>query len=388
MKHLTSKGLFALLLAVVLVLSAGTLFSLLGGSGDSNNQGDTESKDPKTATNLHSNDTKITTITNHAEEPNDGKTKNLKVNDISADDVKGKPDKTNGTNDDDTTNNDIKSNTGTNHINSNNAKVNDTNDNDNKIGKTTNNDTKPGITKEYETTANVNLREGASTNHEVITVIPQGEKVTYLSTSGTWFEVKYGDQTGFVRSDYLKELSKATTSPTPEGEIKPTYIQGVLIVNKKYPLPANYAPGESWEARQAFNKMADAAKQDGIGLQAFSTYRSYAVQKQLYDRYVARDGQAAADRYSAKPGHSEHQTGLAFDICEEGKYSTYTKKSDATIWLAENAHKYGFILRYPEGKEHITGYMYEHWHYRYLGVDMATKVYNSGLTLEEYLGAY
>lgn len=235
--------------------------------------------------------------------------------------------------------------------------------------------------KTYQTIAGLNLREGPSLEADIILTIPAGENVEYLSSSGYWYKVKYGEQIGYVSSEYLID------NELPANEFtEPTYIQGVLVVNKKYGLPADYAPGENQEAREAFNKMAEDAKLDGIALEAFSTYRSYEYQKQLYNYYVSVDGQAEADRYSARPGHSEHQTGLAFDIGLEGDHENRFNESDATRWLAEHAYKYGFILRYPEGKEHITGYKYEPWHYRYVGVDMATKVYESGLTLEEYLG--
>lgn len=166
------------------------------------------------------------------------------------------------------------------------------------------------------------------------------------------------------------------------------YKDGILIASKTYCLPADYAPGESWEARSAFESMAEDARNQGIELTAFSTYRDYATQERIYNRYVQADGQAAADRYSAKPGCSEHQTGLAFDIGGPDSSRWAETTFDGTreaIWLEQNAHKYGFILRYPPGKEHITGYMAESWHYRYVG-SRATDIYNSGLTLEEYLG--
>lgn len=171
---------------------------------------------------------------------------------------------------------------------------------------------------------------------------------------------------------------------------EPTYVDGILIANKKYPLPADFAPGESEEARAAFEKMAADAKKAGFDITAFSTYRSYEYQETLYNNYVNRDGKENADRYSARPGYSEHQTGLAFDIGEKGKEDLWLTaefgESEAGKWLVENADKYGFILRYPKGKEAITGYMYESWHFRYLGVDLATKLKESNLTLEEYLG--
>ncbi|AQQ52116.1 M15 family metallopeptidase [Planococcus lenghuensis] len=174
-----------------------------------------------------------------------------------------------------------------------------------------------------------------------------------------------------------------------EPPAEPTIIQGVLLANKQYPLPEDYAPGENAEARAAFEQMAAAAEQEGIELVAFSTYRSFARQKELYEGYAARDGAAAADRYSARPGHSEHQTGLAFDIGEEGQEENWASSSFGETaggeWLADNAHKFGFILRYPEGKEKITGYMYESWHFRYVGEEIATAIHEQGLTLEEYL---
>ena len=170
----------------------------------------------------------------------------------------------------------------------------------------------------------------------------------------------------------------------------PTFIKGVLIVNKKIPLPASYNKGEDSKARAAFEKMAEAAKGEGMELVAFSGFRSYEYQKSLYDRYVKRDGKDAADRYSARPGYSEHQTGLAFDIGEKGKEDLWLTnafgETKAGQWLAQNSHKYGFILRYPKGKEQVTGFMHESWHFRYLEGDLATKVYEAGVTLEEYLG--
>ncbi|WP_246231618.1 M15 family metallopeptidase [Sporosarcina jiandibaonis] len=171
---------------------------------------------------------------------------------------------------------------------------------------------------------------------------------------------------------------------------EPTYIKGILIANKQYPLPRTYAPGESKEARAAFNEMAAAAKLDGFELIAFSTYRSYDYQTGLYERYVERDGSAAADRYSARPGYSEHQTGLAFDIGEVDNEQYYASakfgETDAGKWVAENAHLYGFIMRYPEGKEKITGYMHESWHFRYVGIEIAEEIYKQNISLEEYLG--
>ncbi len=171
----------------------------------------------------------------------------------------------------------------------------------------------------------------------------------------------------------------------PSIEVKNglTYVNGILIANKTYALPSTYNPGVDPEAQAAFNEMQAAAAKEGRSLAICSGFRSYSTQQALYQKYVNRDGKAAADRYSARAGHSEHQTGLAFDINKAS--SSFTSTPEAK-WLAENCWKYGFILRYPEGKENITGYMYESWHVRYLGKEIAKAVYESGLTLEEYLG--
>lgn len=179
------------------------------------------------------------------------------------------------------------------------------------------------------------------------------------------------------------EVSVTVTPYVAPVEPEITYINGILIANKTYPLPSTYNPGVNPTANAALQEMFAAAKNEGLDLFVKSGFRSYTTQKNLYNNYVARDGKDAADRYSARPGHSEHQTGLGFDI---NKASSSFEGSPEAIWLAENCYKYGFIIRYPKDKEHITGYIYEPWHIRYLGVDIATNVYNSGLCLEEYLG--
>lgn len=167
---------------------------------------------------------------------------------------------------------------------------------------------------------------------------------------------------------------------TPHAEI--TYIDGILIANKTFALPADYNPGVDGEAAGALDEMIAAAKAEGIALWVVSGFRSYNTQAAIYANYTARDGAAAADRYSARPGHSEHQTGLAFDLNSLEQTFGATPEGQ---WLAANCHEYGFIIRYPEEKEDITGYMYEPWHVRYLGKKTAREVFESGLCLEEYL---
>jgi zinc D-Ala-D-Ala carboxypeptidase len=192
------------------------------------------------------------------------------------------------------------------------------------------------------------------------------------------------------------EANKPNDSTSNSGYIEgqppssePTYINGILLVNKKYPLPSTYNKGEDPVAKAALVKMLEAGKVAGYEYDAFSGFRSYEYQTTLYNRYVNRDGKENADRYSARPGYSEHQTGLAFDIGEKGRQDLWLTaefgETPAGQWLMNNAHHYGFILRYPLGKEHITGFMYESWHYRYVGIEQATVIYNEKTTLEEYL---
>ena len=157
-----------------------------------------------------------------------------------------------------------------------------------------------------------------------------------------------------------------------------------LIANKTYSLPASYAPGDlTAECTAAFKTMQAAAAKSGIDLYIVSGYRSYATQQSVYNRYVSRDGRAEADTYSARPGHSEHQSGLAMDL--NSLYASFAYTAEGK-WLAANAYKYGFIIRYPKSKQSVTGYIYEPWHVRYLGKELAADVYKSGLCLEEYFG--
>lgn len=141
-------------------------------------------------------------------------------------------------------------------------------------------------------------------------------------------------------------------------------------------------------AADAFHSLVEEAERDGITLAMTTAYRSYDFQSSLYNSYVANDGQEAADRYSAKPGYSEHQTGLSADVSSPSvnyKLTSEFANTNEGKWLSENAHLFGFILRYPYGKEGITGYQYEPWHIRYVGPEAATYIYNNEITLEEYI---
>ncbi len=167
-----------------------------------------------------------------------------------------------------------------------------------------------------------------------------------------------------------------------------------VIVNKKHPLPSNYAPdltsvSGGYMQPVAANNMGNLlndARNAGVSMTILSSYRSYSNQSSTYNGWVARDGQIAADTYSARPGYSEHQTGLAADlgngICN---LEACFGDTQAGIWLATNAHKYGFIIRYPNGMDYTTGYQYEPWHIRYVGTELASEMQRTGVqTLEQF----
>lgn len=190
-----------------------------------------------------------------------------------------------------------------------------------------------------------------------------------------------------ITSNDNQGTTSFTTSKGFKGVTKNgvTYIEGYLVVNKTYTLPSSYGNGLTNATTEAFNKMQAAAKVDGLNIYISSGFRSYSYQKNLYNSYVNRDGVIAADTYSARAGHSEHQSGLAFDVNTINDSFANTEEGK---WLNDNCYKYGFILRYPNGKSDETGYQYEPWHFRYVGVELAEKLYNNGnwITVEDYFG--
>lgn len=185
-----------------------------------------------------------------------------------------------------------------------------------------------------------------------------------------------------IMPDRKFKTSKGFDAETKNGL---TYIDGYLVANKTYYLPSTYNPGLNSNVQSQANLMFADAKALGLNIYLSSGFRSYSTQKNIYNNYVSRDGKAKADTYSARPGHSEHQTGLAFDVNQID--SSFDNTPEA-IWLSNNCYKYGFILRYPKGKDNETGYMYESWHFRYVGTELAEKLYNNGdwITMESYFG--
>lgn len=212
------------------------------------------------------------------------------------------------------------------------------------------------------------------------------------------------------------EASIGTTSDQPEATTQPSSFNKEqyslhdptsiwVIVNKQNAIPVDFEPDLvvpnvrlrlaaseqqmhiSSAIEPAIQELFAAAKTDSVTLVFGSGYRSAALQRQFYNSYVAKSGQAAADTYSARPGHSEHQTGLALDVTSPSgtcHLEICWQNTPEGKWIAANAHKYGFVIRYPEGKESITGYQYEPWHIRYVGKELSTEIQKTGQTLEEF----
>ncbi len=170
------------------------------------------------------------------------------------------------------------------------------------------------------------------------------------------------------------------------NRLKPDYIPPNLVK-----LKVSYSQEDKYlrkEAVLALEELIKDSRKLGFHLVVVSAYRSYEYQKNLYQHYVKTKGIEYADHCSARPGHSEHQTGLSFDIMGSNKDYNLFEKSKEFEWMSANAYKYGFILRYPKGKEHITGFKYEPWHYRYVGKTTAEKIFFKNLSLEEYRKKY
>ncbi|WP_440895425.1 M15 family metallopeptidase [Amphibacillus sp. Q70] len=204
-----------------------------------------------------------------------------------------------------------------------------------------------------------------------------------------------------IQLEFENNVNERAVVANPEAK--------AVLVNPQNMLPDGYVPDDlvypnvrftfeeqiekrmmRAEAAEALEKLFAAADQDGLPLAGVSAYRSNERQKQLFDDYVEKDGLEKAQTYSAYPGTSEHETGLAIDVAgADGSCAVsdcFDNKPEAK-WLADNAHRFGFIIRYPKGKEEITGYKYEPWHLRYVGPDIAEEIQERDITLEEYYDA-
>ena len=221
--------------------------------------------------------------------------------------------------------------------------------------------------------------------NDTVTVAAKTDTGYYKLDDGTFIHGDYLSETEVVvktesSGDYTSVMANGYVIERINGI---TYVDGIMIANKTYTLPASYDPGIRQEAADALAQMQSAAAADGVSLFVVSGYRSYYTQESVYAGWVSRDGVEKADTYSSRAGHSDHQTGFTFDLNSLEQSFAYTREG---TWLAEHCAEYGFIIRYPEGKEAYTGYIYEPWHVRWIGVDKAKAITASGLSLEEYYG--
>lgn len=229
----------------------------------------------------------------------------------------------------------------------------------------------------------------------------QGSSQNGSDSSGQSVNENQGGQSGATNSGWPNTTTTEDMYPltTTDDDI-------LVLVNKTHPMTSSYVANDfvtvehcdpdvgNKETRKmrkvaadAFEELYAAAQDAGYTILMRTGYRSYEYQTTLYNNYVSKNGEAKANTYSAKPGQSEHQTGLCCDVGRPGKGLTTFDGTDEAKWVAENAWKYGFIVRFPEGKTDITGYIYESWHIRYVGIDAAKLIYEHNWTLEEYLEA-
>lgn len=230
-------------------------------------------------------------------------------------------------------------------------------------------------------------------------IIPKLQKEKYYKEDHLVRYINYYNKKNKNTSDIIKEVN-SNLDYEFYTNIQKTDMskENLIIANKYYQLDKNYVPEDlvtiegneqaKKEVADAYNQMKEDAAKMGLELSITSGYRSYETQSILYNRYKNENGLEWADSYSARPGHSEHQTGLALDITSNrSNFDTFENTKEYT-WLIENAYKYGFFLRYPESEEYVTGYHYESWHYRYVGKEIAKQIHDLGITYEEYYEYY
>ena len=261
-------------------------------------------------------------------------------------------------------------------------------------------------------TDTLNVRELPSTDSKIVGQLNPGDEAEVVGKTpeGEWYVIRFNGSNACAYAEYLSlekpEIEKEEFD-LPEGYYFQKDSDYLFVVNKDVFLPDDYEIETSFVqgsyeleavAAEHCREMIEAAKNDGIDLKVLSAYRTVEYQKNLFDRNVKQRMEEMGMSYDeavydvsiniAPPGGSEHNAGLAVDIIDTGHWDTYEEFEDTKEfdWLINHCTEYGFILRYPKGKEDITGYIYEPWHYRYVGLESAKAVMDSGLCLEEYLG--
>ena len=190
----------------------------------------------------------------------------------------------------------------------------------------------------------------------------------------------------YTHTKATKDLNTNTILVNKYNYLTEDYVpENLQTVNKKYSSKTLQLVDY---AKEAFEELSEAASKENYTVLAMSSYRSYQYQYNLYNRYVSTDGIEAADTYSARPGYSEHQTGLAVDVYNGKEDFTNFEKTKEYNWMQDNAYKFGFILRFPKDKVLETGYQYESWHYRYVGKEIAKYIHDNNLCFEEYYATH
>lgn len=224
------------------------------------------------------------------------------------------------------------------------------------------------------------LYQNDDADGDVITQVEAGSYAQFFGSEKGLSKVRMDGVEGYIKDEALEKI---------DDEKMFKVIDGLLIVNREFYLPEDYDPGVDDETMQAYELMREEMLREGLDIKIISGYRDYAYQVQVYDSSVEAYGKEEADAMTAVPGYSEHQTGLALDLFTNDDTKTINNSFDDTReaeWLAKNSYRFGFILRYPRGKENETGYIFESWHFRYVGAKRAKLIFDSGKSLEAYYG--
>ena len=265
-------------------------------------------------------------------------------------------------------------------------------------------DIKPFLDLDFDVETYCYLKEHNLLTEDGLKVYNTYKEDKYFILNNLEFYIKYKDAYDTVRKvveyvntkAYLKPYMQYRMSDTTKGiymiASKVYYLyhyvpENIVDVEKDYRTSTS-APQLVKEAYEAFKRMSDAGASKGLKIKVTSGYRSYDSQKKIYEGYLKKDPQEFVDTYSSRPGFSDHQIGLSCDVWADNKTFEGFAATKESAWLKENAYKYGFIMRYPFGKDYITGYMYESWHYRYVGLEAAKEIHDNNITFDEYYAYY
>lgn len=236
------------------------------------------------------------------------------------------------------------------------------------------------LQKFYQAQDIITVYSSTNDRQDTVMVLEPGSYIATYGMENNWIKISHNNKEGYIKNENLGEIEDPNMFKV---------IDGILVVNQEFYLPEDYEPEMSKRALDSFELMKEEMQRLDMDIKIVSEFRSFDYQKNLYNNDLENYGEEYVNSYTAKPGHSEHQTGLAIDLGLANGPNGVSKDFGETReaeWLEANSYKYGFILRYPRGKDGATGYAFEPWHFRYVGAETAKKIYESGLSLEEYYG--